>query len=122
MNATTNTTDADLLARALAVGWENNYVTAPGWSTGATSGSGIDGVLLRVTTRSMTNQVACPVCDGMSFPAGTDRPFCDAMDAARAAADAQAESHGHLVRYATTDSGRRSMVEAIERAARRGVR
>jgi hypothetical protein len=114
MSATNTTeTTTDLLARALAAGW----------MVGTTSGSGIDGVVLSVHTPWVNGSMAtCPECHGRSFPAGTDRPFCEAMDAARDAAYGMAEAHGHLVRYSTTEAGRRSMVKAIERAAARGVR
>jgi hypothetical protein len=124
MSATNTTeTTTDLLARALAAGWRDEQLRADGWMVGTTSGSGIDGVVLSVHTPWVNGSMAtCPECHGRSFPAGTDRPFCEAMDAARDAAYGMAEAHGHLVRYSTTEAGRRSMVKAIERAAARGVR
>lgn len=112
-------TDETLLARALRAGWRDAWVTAEGWGTSTTSGTGIDGVILHAYRTPVTATSGhCPECDGRAFPLTPEdraRPF--PLDGPRERATAVAIAHGHLRLYSTTEPGQRSMRQAIARAA-----
>jgi len=121
MNATETTETltggdlAKLLVRAEACGWRDCLVTEAGvWSVGCTSGTGIDGVILRVSRIGGTGE-RCAACDGRRFPVGARADYSRAMDEVRAAADEVARAHGHVVLFSTTASGQSSMRDRIKR-------
>jgi hypothetical protein len=113
---------SDLLSRALAAGWEDNYVAAPDWGMSTASGTGIDGVILHVYRSPVRYPAApveyCPECHGRAFPlTPEDKARGWPLDGPRERAMAVAAAHGHVTRFSTTERGQRSMRQAIARAA-----